>query len=412
MVDRMSEHDSFFDVVILGAGGAGLMCALTAARRGLRVAVVDHSKRVGGKITISGGGRCNFTNLTVGPQNYVSQNPHFATSALRRFQPNDFIAMVEKHGIAYHERRHGQLFCNESAKQLVAMLEHEVRDVGVTLFLEQEILTVERLAPAAEITPTARFKTCTDKGLVLHSTSLVVATGGLSLPKIGATDIGYRIAQQFDVPVTALAPALDGFILSEHDQKLFEGFSGIALDATIRCGAITFQENLLFTHVGLSGPVALQASLHWNPGDSIFINFLPSMTEAELQRWFSDRRDSKTDLKTLVSTLLPKRLAEALCEKYVPRSNRPINVFSTESLTKLQQGIQNFICNPKSTVGYSKAEVTRGGVDTHALSSKTMESKTVPGLYFIGEVVDVTGWLGGFNYQWAWASGHAAGSSV
>ncbi|MEW6057928.1 MAG: NAD(P)/FAD-dependent oxidoreductase [Bdellovibrionota bacterium] len=391
-----------FDVVILGAGGAGMMCAIHAARRGRRVALLDHAAKVGGKIIISGGGRCNFTNRGASPRQFVSQNEHFCKSALSRFTADDFIAMVRDHGIAFHERKHGQLFCDSSAQQLIDMLKKECDAAGADFFLKHKILSVSKTE--------AGFSVQTDqKEFTAHS--VVVATGGLSIPKIGATGIGYEIARQFGLEVTPLAPALDGFTFNEEDHKTFEGFAGIALDAVMSCNGISFQENLLFTHVGLSGPVALQASLHWHEKDPVTINFIPAMSQAALMKWFSDRKSSKSEIKNMMADLIPKRLAERFYDLHWPAQKSLSNLTKAE-LENFCEVLQNFTFVPHGTVGYTKAEVTRGGVSTSELSSKTMESKKCPGLFFIGEVVDVTGWLGGYNYQWAWASGWAAGQAV
>lgn len=391
-----------FDVVILGAGGAGMMCAIHAGLRGRSVAMIDHSKKVGGKILISGGGRCNFTNRGVSSKNYVCRNEHFAKSALSRFVPDDFIEMVKRHEIPFHERKHGQLFCDISAQAIIEMLLKECEWAGTSFFLEHKIAGV-RKADAGYIIQT-------DKG-EFSCESVVVATGGLSIPKIGATGIGYDIARQFGLKLTDRAPALDGFVFNEDDRVRLEGFAGIALDAVMSCNGILFQENLLFTHVGFSGPVSLQASLHWYPGDTVTINFLPSLSREELIKWFNDRRSSKAELKTMMSELIPKRLAERFCELYLPAGVDLANL-TKKDLEAFCEKLQAWTFVPGSTVGYGKAEVTRGGVDTDELSSKTLEAKKAPGLYFIGEVVDVTGWLGGYNFQWAWASGYAAGQVV
>ncbi|MFI5347666.1 MAG: NAD(P)/FAD-dependent oxidoreductase [Elusimicrobiota bacterium] len=391
-----------FDVVILGAGGAGLMCALAAGKRGRRVAVLDHAAKPGGKIIISGGGRCNFTNRDVSSKNFVSRNEHFAKSALSRFEPGDFIEMVEKHGIMYHERKHGQLFCDASAQQIIDMLMSECRSAGVQMFLQHEIAAVKK--------SDSGYAVQTGRG-DFAARSVVVATGGLSFPKFGATGIGYRVAEQFGLKMVPTVPALDGFVFGAADREKLSGFSGIALDAVMTCNGISFQENLLFTHAGFSGPVALQASLHWNPGDEVRINFIPSFSREALLAWFAGRKGGKAELKNQMAELIPKRLAERFCDHYLPESVDLGNL-SKKTLEEFCGHLQNWRFLPAGTVGYGKAEVTRGGVSTDELSSKTMEAKKAPGLYFIGEVVDVTGWLGGFNYQWAWASGRAAGEAV
>lgn len=391
-----------FDVVVLGAGGAGMMCALQAARRGRRTAIIDHSAKAGGKLIISGGGRCNFTNRDVTAENYVSQNKHFAKSALSRFTPVDFVAMVEAHGIAYHERQHGQLFCDASAQQIIDMLVSDCQKAGSRFLLQNRIVSVAKTETGYSI--------MTDRG-EFSAASLVVATGGLSIPKIGATGIGYDIARQFGLKLVERAPALDGFVFSEVDRGKLSGFAGIALDATVTCNGVAFRENLLFTHAGFSGPAALQASLYWRPGDTVHVDFLPGLLPEELLAWFSGRKGGKAELKNQMSELMPKRLAERFCDQSLPNlvdlGNLP-----KKDLEAFCSQLKGWTFVPGGTVGYGKAEVTRGGVDTDELSSKTMEAKKAPGLFFIGEVVDVTGWLGGFNYQWAWSSGWAAGQAV
>ena len=393
---------SAYDALILGSGGAGLMCALTAAKRGRKVAVLDHAAKPGGKLIISGGGRCNFTNREVSADNFVSANPHFAKSALSRFTPEDFIAMVEAHGIAYHERKHGQLFCDGSAQQIIDMFVGDCLRAGVELLQKRDILKAERLNDG--------FLVTTDQG-VFTAPKLVVATGGLSFPKFGATPIGYDIAKQFGLKIVPRAPALDGFVFCDADRARLEGFSGIALDATMTTNGISFRENLLFTHAGFSGPVALQASLHWKPGDEVRIDFIPALSREELMEWFASRKGNRLEIKNQMAALVPKRLAERFCDLYLPEALDMGN-YPKKELAAFCEKLQDWRFVPAGTVGYGKAEVTRGGVDTSELSSKTMEARKAPGLYFIGEVVDVTGWLGGFNYQWAWASGKAAGESL
>jgi predicted Rossmann fold flavoprotein len=393
---------SEFDVVILGAGGAGLMCAIQAGRRGRKVAVLDHAAKPGGKIIISGGGRCNFTNLSVGAENFVSKNGHFCKSALSRFTPEHFIEMVRSHGIAYHERKHGQLFCDASAQQIIDFLMKDSRAAGVDIFLQHEILSVRKEGEG--------YVVKTSQG-DFSAQSVVVATGGLSFPKFGATGIGYAVAESFGLKMVPTAPALDGFTFSAADRAKLEGFSGIALDAVMTCNGVVFRENLLFTHAGFSGPVALQASLHWKPGDVVFINFIPALSREELIAWFAGRKGGKAELKNQMAELVPKRLAERFCDLYLPNLTDLGNL-PKKDLEAFCENLQNWPFSPAGTVGYAKAEVTRGGVSTDELSSKTMEARKSPGLYFIGEVVDVTGWLGGFNYQWAWASGWAAGQAV
>lgn len=392
------------DVVILGAGGAGMMCAIRAGRRGRSVVLLDHAKKIGGKILISGGGRCNFTNLGAGPGNYVSLNPHFMKSALARYSPWDFIELVVKHGIPYHEKKLGQQFCDGSAQAIVDMLEKECLLAGARFELSCKIERVE-LIP----TGNRRFRVSTDRGIV-ECDSVVVATGGLSLPKIGATGIGYEIAKEFGLDLVARAPALDGFVFSDEDGRRFSGLAGVSFDSIITCNGMTFHEAILFTHAGLSGPATLQASLHWNGGDPVTVDLLPGI---DPMVWFMEKKKSgnRSLVKNLLSELLASRLAERLCELHFPDA-RPLPDVSEKELKVFCELLKSWTFVPKSTVGYSKAEVTRGGVSTDELSSKTLETRKVPGLYFIGEVVDVTGWLGGYNFQWAWASGAAAGDVV
>lgn len=392
------------DVVIIGAGGAGMMCAIRAGRRGRSVVLLDHARKVGGKILISGGGRCNFTNLGAGPGNYVSRNPHFMKSALARFTPSDFIELVVAHGIAFHEKKLGQQFCDGSAQAIVTMLEDECRKAGAIFELSSEIRRVEKISS----TP-PRFRIETSRGPI-ECDSLVIASGGLSIPKIGATGFGYEIARQFGLELVERAPALDGFVFSQKELKAFEGLAGVALDCRITSRGVSFQEAILFTHGGLSGPASLQASLHWYPGDPVTIDLLPGL---DLFSWLLDKKKSgnKSRVKNILSELMPSRLAERWCELRFPDS-RPLPEVSEKELKAFCDELQAWTFTPHATVGYSKAEVTRGGVSTDELSSKTLESRKVPGLYFIGEVVDVTGWLGGYNFQWAWASGAAAGEVV
>lgn len=390
------------DVLVLGAGGAGLMCSIEAARRGRRVVALDHAKRLGGKILISGGGRCNFTNLGASPANYQSQNPHFCKSALSRYPSQKFIELVEKHGISYHEKKLGQLFCDHSAQSIVDLLEAECAEAGVEIQLQTQIESVERIGNT--------FRVTTSRG-VFECDSLVIATGGLSIPKIGATGIGYEIARQFELQLIDRAPALDGFTLSPQDAARFSGLSGTSFESRITTNGVTFHENILFTHAGLSGPASLQASLHWYPGDTVILNFVP--TVSNLFTWMMERKrgGDRSLVRTLLSVHLAERIAHRLCELEWG-SELPLPQESERTLEAFCQKLQAWPLIPSGTVGYGKAEVTRGGVNTDELSSKTLESKKVPGLYFIGEIVDVTGWLGGYNFQWAWASGWAAGQVV
>lgn len=397
------------DVLIIGAGGAGLFCASRAAARGRTVLVIDHAKKVGGKILISGGGRCNFTNTGATAQNYVSQNPHFAKSALSRYEPEDFIALIKKHGIAYHEKKLGQLFCDGSAQAIVDLLVSECREAGAEIQLDTQVNQVTRLSP--EEAP-MRFRVTTSRGAI-DCESLVIATGGLSIPKIGATGFGYTLAQQFGLTLVERAAALDGFTFTPEQATLFHELSGVSVDCVIRCNDSEFRENILFTHSGLSGPAALQASLHWYPGDAVVIDLLPAHATFE---WFLShkRAGNRALIRNLLSDLLPTRLALRFCDLYWPKAaaEQPLPQVSERELQALCDRLHAWTLIPQGTVGYNKAEVTRGGVNTDELSSKTLESKKVPGLYFIGEVVDVTGWLGGYNFQWAWASAAAAASAI
>lgn len=394
------------DVVIIGAGGAGMMCAIQAGKRGRQVTLIDHAAKIGGKILISGGGRCNFTNLGASPAQYVSENSHFCKSAMSRYTPTDFIALVEAHGIPYHEKKLGQLFCDGSAREIVGLLEAECRDAGAEVLLETGVLSIERLTP--EEIP-YRFSVETTAG-TFRAQSLVIATGGLSIPKIGATGVGYKIAEKFGLGLIPRAAALDGFTFSGAEAELCRELSGVSVDCTIECGGKTFRENLLFTHSGMSGPAALQASLHWHPGALITLNLLPEIT---LFPWFlaRKRQGNRMIVRNLLSEVLPSRFADRLCDLKFQNTS-PLPQVSEKALEAFCAEIHAFQMTPVGTVGYSKAEVTRGGINTDELSSKTLETKKIPGLYFIGEVVDVTGWLGGYNFQWAWASGAAAGGAV
>jgi predicted Rossmann fold flavoprotein len=391
----MSHHD----VIVIGAGGAGLMCALQAARRGRKVLALDHAPKIGKKILISGGGRCNFTNLHAGPANFYSQNARFCTSALARFTPDDFVQMVTAHGIPFHEKKLGQLFCDRSAKDIVAMLVQGCEKAGVTFRLDCAVQAVSK---------PDQFLVGTSQG-PFSSESLVIATGGPSVPDTGATDFGYGIARQFGLALVEPEPALVGLTWNESDLRSFGDLAGVSTETVATCRRTSFRENILFTHRGLSGPAILQASLYWHQGDPITIDLSP---DCDLAAWFSEakRQGEKTELKTLLASRLPKRLAEKLCDLHLP--SKPLAQLADKALASFADRLHRWTVTPSGTEGFKKAEVTRGGVDTDELSSKTMETKKVPGLYFIGEVVDVTGQLGGYNFQWAWASGFAAGQAV
>ncbi|HEV3471491.1 MAG TPA: NAD(P)/FAD-dependent oxidoreductase [Pyrinomonadaceae bacterium] len=383
-----------YDVIIIGGGAAGLMCAVEAGRRGRSVLVVEHNERVGRKIEISGGGRCNFTNIYTTPKNFLSANPHFAKSALARYTPADFVALVERHRIAYHEKKLGQLFCDGSSRQIIDMLLRECAGAGVRVLMGCRVTRVGK---------GDGFAIETNRG-GLRAESLVVATGGLSIPKLGATDFGYRVARQFGLRVLRPAPALVPLTLAPADLAFFKPLSGVSVRAVVRAGGAEFAENVLVTHRGLSGPAVLQISSYWEPGLPLALDLLPGQDAAGL---LESKRGSGVELSTLLAAHLPKRFAQVWCELYAPP--RPLKSFSTAELRAVAERLRDWRLTPAGTEGFAKAEVTKGGVDTDELSSKTMEARRVPGLYFVGEVVDVTGHLGGFNFQWAWASGFAAG---
>ena len=391
------------DVIVLGGGAAGLMCAATAGARGRRVLVLERNPRVGLKILVSGGGRANFTNRDVSALNYVSDNPDFARSALARFTPEDFLARIHAHGIAYHERRHGQLFCDESAKLLLRLLLSECEAAGVAVRAGAEVSTVEALHPPRD---GARFALRAGSE-TLACESLVVATGGLSWPRLGVTDFGHRLARQFGLRIVPLRPGLVPLLWSRPDAQRFAPLAGIAVPARVRCGGADFEEALLFTHGGLSGPVILQASNYWRLGGALEIDLLPGL---DLRAELVARRaaGARPSLRAALAERLPRRLVDALLPD---APERPLAQLSDRDLDAAVATVQRWRVVPATDAGWDKAEVTLGGVDTRDLSSRTLEARGVPGLHFIGEVVDVTGWLGGFNFQWAWASGHAAGEA-
>ena len=388
------------DALVVGGGAAGLMCALTAGRRGLRVTVIEHTERCGKKILMSGGGRCNFTNVGTTPAQYLSANPHFCKSALARYTPADFVDLVDRHGIAWHEKELGQLFCDESSKQIVRMLLDECAAAGVRIETGCSIESVER----------------SDRGFALSSArgafsarSLVVASGGLSIPRMGATGLGYQIARQFGHEVLPTRAGLVPLTLSGTHLDRLADLSGLSLPVEARCGNVAFRNAMLFTHRGLSGPAILQISSYWREGEPLAVDLLPGHDVADvLARWQGARRDAQ--LQTMLAEVLPKRFAQRLCEHWLP--NKPLRQLQPTELERIAATLTHWPVIASGTEGYRTAEVTLGGVDTDGLSSSTMMSKTVPGLYFIGEVVDVTGWLGGYNFQWAWASGHAAGMAL
>jgi predicted Rossmann fold flavoprotein len=376
-----------------------MMCAIRAGQRGRSVCLIDHSEKIGRKILISGGGRCNFTNIHAGPNNYVSKNPHFAKSALSRFSPNDFISMVKRHRISFHEKKLGQLFCDGSAESIVKLLVSECTEAGATFMSGCAVKQIHK---------NGRFILQTTQG-EMTCESLVIATGGLSIPKIGATGYGYEVARQFGLNIVEPFPALVGFHFAQKEFDQFADLAGVSVHSQVSADGPKFVENTLFTHTGLSGPAILQASLYWNPGKQLLLNLSP---DADVREWLLEKKKSgaKAEAKNLLGDILPKRLAERFAEVY-GRAGR-VAELPDKVIAELGAQLNSWRVVPRENFGYSKAEVTRGGVDTAELSSKTMEAKKVPGLYFIGEVVDVTGQLGGFNFQWAWASGHAAGEAV
>jgi hypothetical protein len=385
------------DVIVIGGGAAGLFCAIEAGKRGRRALVLEHADRVGKKIAISGGGRCNFTNVYSTPQNFLSANPSFVKSALARYSPQDFIALVEKHGIAYHEKKLGQLFCDNGSRRIIEMLLDECASANVEIRLNCLVRKVEKEAAFILETNQGRFE----------SDSLVVATGGLSIPPLGATDFGYRLARQFGLRIRETRPALVPLTFASAALQDLKALSGVSIDALVACNGIDFRENILLTHRGLSGPAILQISSYWKKGDTLSIDLLPGRDAREI---LTARHQSEVELANLLSQYLPRRFAHAWCDLYAP--SRPLKSYSTKELEEVARKLHGWHLKPDGTEGYRKAEVTLGGVDTGELSSKTMEARKAHGLYFIGEVVDVTGHLGGHNFQWAWASGFAAGQYV
>ncbi|MBB3592459.1 hypothetical protein FHX08_002803 [Rhizobium sp. BK529] len=388
------------DVIVIGAGAAGMMCAIRAGQRGRSVTVLDHARAVGEKIRISGGGRCNFTNINASPKNFLSANPHFCKSALARFTPADFIAMVDRHGIAWHEKTLGQLFCNNSAKDIIVMLLDEMRAAGAVWHLGVEISGVERSEGG--------FRVLTSEG-ICEAASLVIATGGKSIPKMGATGFAYRIAEQFGLAVTETRPGLVPLTLDPILLESIAPLSGISAPAEIRHGKTAFREALLFTHRGLSGPAILQISSYWREGDAITVDIEPDVdVTAHLKK--AKQANGRQSPQTALGEIVPKRLAQYIVEREAISGN--MADLSDKLLAKLADAVQNWSVRPSGSEGYRTAEVTLGGIDTSALDSRSMQAKAVPGLYFIGECVDVTGWLGGYNFQWAWASGFAAGEAL
>jgi predicted Rossmann fold flavoprotein len=393
------------DVVIIGGGAAGLFCAIEAGKRGRNTVVLEHADQIGKKIAISGGGRCNFTNLNTTADNFISDNPHFCKSALARYTPADFITLVEKHRIPYHEKKLGQLFCDDSSRRIIDMLLLEASDAGVEITCGSRVRSVATLETDG-LTGRSAFEVKTD-GATFACHSLVIASGGLSIPPLGATDFGYSLARQFGLSIVEPRPALVPFTLAPQVLRELAPLSGVSLDCTVACQGKEFRENILITHRGLSGPAILQISSYWRPGLSVNINLLPDHDAFELLRAQPNREIS---LANFLGQWLPQRFSNAWCALYSP--SRPLKHYNPAELAEVGRKLNQWMITPTGTEGFKKAEVTAGGVATAELSSKTMETKKVPGLYFIGEVVDVTGHLGGYNFQWAWASGFAAGQSV
>ncbi|QJD59366.1 NAD(P)/FAD-dependent oxidoreductase [Pseudomonas sp. gcc21] len=406
----MSAKSEHFDVIILGAGASGLLCAFTAAQRGRRVLVLERANKIGKKILMSGGGRCNFTNQLVEADNFISANPHFCKSALRRYTQWDFIELVERHGISYEERKHSQLFCKDSAKEIVAMLVAECEWAGVQIRTHCEINRIEAIN-----TGTSRYRLGlqqADTVRTLACESLVVATGALSIPTLGGSGLGYEIARQFDLPLTERRAGLVPLMFSDAMKQLCERLSGLAVEVTIRCNGHSFTENMLFTHRGISGPAVLQISNYWYPGDDISIDLLPGINAPQ---WLVQSKQSsgKSRLRTVLGQHLAKGLIAELQQKWWPEhDDTALAEISDKQLIRIGEQLNGWCLKPSASEGYRTAEVTLGGVDTDAISSKTMEAKQQPGLFFIGEVLDVTGHLGGFNFQWAWSSGYSAGLAV
>ncbi|WP_243351965.1 NAD(P)/FAD-dependent oxidoreductase [Stenotrophomonas acidaminiphila] len=388
------------DVLVIGAGAAGLMCALTAGRRGRVVQVIDHANKPGKKILMSGGGRCNFTNTGTSAANFISANPHFCKSALARYTPADFIEMVERHRIAWHEKELGQLFCDISSKLIVRMLLDECQQAAVRIRTDCAVEGIERGADG--------FRVRTGHGL-FHCASLVIASGGLSIPSMGASGFGYEVARQFGHAVLPTRAGLVPLTLSGSHQERLADLSGVALPVEARCNGQAFRNFMLLTHRGVSGPAILQISSYWQPGDDLRLDLLPGHDPLQ---WLRDmkRERGASELRTVLAEVMPKRMAQRLCEHWLP--DRPVRQLDEPQLKQAAALLGDFPLVASGTEGYRTAEVTLGGVDTHQVSSSTLESRQVPGLYFVGEVLDVTGWLGGYNFQWAWASGHAAGQAA
>jgi predicted Rossmann fold flavoprotein len=402
------------DVIIIGSGAAGMMCALQAGQRGRSVVLLDHAKKLAEKIRISGGGHCNFTNINTKPENFISNNPDFCRSALARYTPQDFIELLQKHKIGYHEKTLGQLFCDDESDVVITMLRSECEAAGVKRFMSCDVSEINYAPPQENFQSKSeghRFHVSTSRG-DFNSASLVIATGGLSIPKTGATPYGYHVAEQFGMPITKLKPGLVPLTFAPDDWKPYADLTGVSLDAIVSFGKQSFRENILVTHRGLSGPAILQISSYWQHGEPLHINLLP---DRDMLVQLTEQKTSKKLLSNYLSQWFSKSFSDVWCAQLAEHKkieNKPLNQYTDKERKQIAANLHDWQVTPSGTVGYSKAEVTCGGIDTRALSSKTMECIEVPGLYFIGEVVDVTGQLGGYNFQWAWASGYAAGQAV
>lgn len=385
------------DVLVIGAGAAGLMCGIEAGKRGRKVSVIDHARKAGQKIELSGGGNCNFTNLHTEPEHYISQNPHFCKSALSRFPPSYFTSLLEKKGLTFYEKEKGQLFCGKGAGAVLSVLKQECLEAGVDILLN---------CPVSDVGKDSFFKVITQRGTFLCE-SLVIATGGLSYPKLGATGFGYSIAEKFGLKVIPLSPGLVPLKFNRSDLKFFSDLSGISLNAGVCCNNMNFTGNILFTHRGVSGPAILDISSYWNRGDAICIDLLPGI---DIYNHLIKKQQTGIEMRNFLSLYFPKRFTKKWCEIYF--KSKPLYQYTNKELQKASQLLKNWKLKPSDTEGYDRAEVTTGGVDTNEISSKTMEAKKVSRLYFAGEVIDVTGRLGGYNLQWAWSSGRAAGEYV
>ncbi len=390
----MNTIEQHVELVIIGAGAAGMMCAIEAGKRGRKVIILEHNDQPGKKIRISGGGRCNFTNITAKPANYISHNEHFAKSALARFTPKDFLSLVHQHGIPYHEKKLGQLFCDNSAQDIISMLKEECNKVGVKIIYKTSVTDILKEDTFIVRTSTGTFT----------SDALVIACGGLSIPTLGTSDLAYKTARSFNISTIPCRPGLVPLTLSAKDLKIYQPLAGVSVDTIVSIGKIAFRENILFTHKGLSGPAILQISSYWQPSQVIIINLIPDKTMSDI---LTADHARGTLLKNYLKDYLPSRLCDVICDHFF--ANKALKEFTAKEIQDIGHRLNHWPITPSGTEGYAKAEVTLGGIDTKELSSKTMGSNKVPGLFFIGEAVDVTGHLGGYNFQWAWASGFAAG---